>query len=100
MNNTAPILTSPLLTRLCLIGLLIFSQVLYAWHDVESLGSDHIHSSECVVCLSEHNSYGVSSATGGKSIEYTTQAGSAALPASIPASLSRFQPIRAPPISH
>lgn len=46
------------LLNLLLTALLLSAQLAYALHDAESVTGDHTHSSECLVCLSQHNSVG------------------------------------------
>lgn len=82
---------------LLLIAALLWAQVVYGVHDAESLNSDHQHSSECIVCLSEKLT-----STDVDSTVFTIAWLSNAAPYFIagsdaPARFYRHQPIRAPP---
>ncbi len=83
---------------LLLIALVLWVQVVYGYHDAASLDSDHQHSSECIVCLSEK----LTAAEAGSAVLAVAWLQSAAPQlaaiASAQARIDRNQPIRAPPL--
>lgn len=43
-----------MLFRVCLAGLLLFSQLAYSLHDLDDAAVDHAHGVDCYLCFSGH----------------------------------------------
>lgn len=87
-----------LLARLTLLLALVAGQCAYAEHNVDLIGDDHDHISDCVFCLSESNDCAL--------IEFTDSVFTVYISSSVLSLLSEFSTafhrrysIRAPPVN-